>query len=282
MANDSADSVKSGFTLAMIPMLDGADDWLDFADGIETFLIMNNLYDYLESYRDKPQGNNAASREWLRKHRFAISALKARSNYNGKKMITGIESYHEAYTKLEKNYKPQGDGTFRELSDKFFTVTLSDYKSVDEYTKTIKKLTNQLAALGVTIPEPLVILRYLQGLGSAYSTFYTSFTTTNQILPGEGSEENEGVSFDFIALKTRSHEKTLAQQDSATALAATSTVNTVNSIEAALVANSNTRTIDVPYCTHCNKLYHTKDKCFVLYPTLITDIFEHPAPRASH
>jgi hypothetical protein len=45
-----------------------------------------------------------------------------------------------------------------------------------------------------------VILRYLQGLGSAYSIFYTSFTTNNQILLGDDGGE---VDFDFVALKAK-------------------------------------------------------------------------------
>ena len=92
-------------------------------------------------------------------------------------MIGDLDSYQDAYEILERNYKPQGDGTFQDLSDRFFMIMLADYKNVEDYTKAIKKLSNQVAKLGVTIPESLVILRYLQGLGSAYSVFYTSFTT---------------------------------------------------------------------------------------------------------
>jgi hypothetical protein len=94
-------------------------------------------------------------------------------------------------------------------------ISLADYKNVEDYTKAIKKLSNQLAKLGVTIPEPLVILRYLQGLGSAYSA---SFTTNNQILPDKDDEP--GITFDFVALKTKGYEKTLVQEDASTALVA--------------------------------------------------------------
>ena len=260
---------KGGYTLAMVPFLDGADDWLDFSDGIETFLIMNNQLDWLDSHPNKPS-SSSQEKEWRRRHRYAIYAIRARSNYNAKQMINGIESYHDAYKELEKNYKPQGDGTFRDLSDRFFTITLADYKNVEEYTKAVKKLINQLVKLGVTIPEPLVILRYLQGLGSAYSVFYTSFTTNNQILPGGGDGEESGVAFDFVSLKTKGYEKTLAQEDTRTALTATMTtpplVTTAN--DTALAAGGDTRNIEVPWCTHCNKSYHTKDQCWRLYPYL--------------
>ena len=221
----------------MVPFLEGADNWLDFSDGIETFLIMGNQLDQLEDHKSTLVNPSA---EWKKKHKFTIYAMRARSNYNAKKMIDGITNY-TAYETLEKNYKPQGDGTFRDLSDRFFTISLADHKNVKEYTEAIKKLQNQLVQLGVTIPEPLVILRYLQGLGSAYSIFYTSFTTNNQILPD--NDENE-VNFDFIALKAKGHERTLAQEESAAALTASmaSTANT------ALIVTGDTRNTEVLYC----------------------------------
>ena len=180
MANAQAE-IKGGYGLAMVPFLDGADNWLDFSD----------------DHRDTPVNPSA---EWKKKHKFAIYAMRARSNYNAKQMIDGIINYYTAYETLEKNYKPQGDGTFRELSDRFFTISLADHKSIEDYTEAIKKLQNQLVQLGVIIPKPLVILRYLQGLGSAYSIFYTSFTTNNQILPDDDGGE---VNFDFVALNAK-------------------------------------------------------------------------------
>lgn len=259
---------KGGYTLAMVPFLDGADDWLDFSDGIETFLIMNNQLDWLDSHPNKPNGSSQ-EKEWKRRHKYAIYAIRARSNYNAKQMIYGIESYQDAFRELERNYKPQGDGTFRVLSDQFFATALAEYKNVEEYTKAVKRLANQLAKLGVTIPEPLVILRYLQGLGSAYSVFYTSFTTNNQILPGGEDDGESGVTFDFVALKTKGYEKTLAQEDISTALTATRTISSPTiANDTTPAAGGDTRNIEVPWCTHCSKSYHTKDQCWILHPHL--------------
>jgi len=250
--------IKGGYSLAMVPFLDGADNWLDFSDGIETFLIMGSQLDWLEDHRNTPAN---PSSEWKRKHKFAIYAMRARSNYNAKQMIDGMSNYYTAYETLEKNYKPQGDGTFRDFSDRFFTITLADYKNIEDYTEAIKKLQNQLVQLKVTIPEPLVILRYLQGLGSAYSIFYTSFTTNNQILPNDDGDE---VDFDFVALKAKGYERTLAQEESLAVLA----VSTASTAGTALAATGDTRSIEVPYCTHCHKSYHTKEKCWTLHPHL--------------
>lgn len=106
-----------------------------------------------------------------------------------------------------------------------------------------------------------MILRYLQSLGSAYSIFYTSFTTNNQILP---DDDGNKVDFDFVALKAKGHERTLAQKESL-AILAISTASTTNT---ALMATSDVKNVEIPYCTHYHKTYHTKEKCWTLHPHL--------------
>jgi hypothetical protein len=253
---------KGGYTLSMVPFLDGASDWLDFADGIETFLIMNDKLDWLDTHEDRPAGNGTPAKEWVKRHKFAVYAIRARCNYNAKQLISGISSYQDALHLLERNYRPQGDGTFREYSDTFFTITLADYKNVEEYTKAVKKLVNQMAKMGVVIPEPLVVIRYLQGLGSAYSVFYTTLTTNYQILP---SDNDNTIDFDAVALKTKGHEKTLQQQEQQES--AVANVAATQTIQTAMVSQD-TKQIEVPYCTHCNKPYHNVRKCYILHPEL--------------
>jgi hypothetical protein len=116
-----------------------------------------------------------------------------------------------------------------------------------------------MAKIRVVIPEPLVVIQYLQGLGSAYSVFYTTLTTNYQILP---SDNNNTIDFDTVALKTKGHKKTLQQQkqqESAVAnVAVTQTIQTA-------IVSQDTKQIKVPYCTHCNKLYHNIRKCYILH-----------------
>jgi hypothetical protein len=145
---------KGGYTLSMVPFLDGASDWLDFADGIETFLIMNDKLDWLETHKDRPAGNRTLAKEWVKRHKFAVYAMRARCNYNGKQLINGISSYQDALYLLKRNYRPQENRTFREYSDTFFIITLADYKNIKEYTKAVKKLVNQIAKIEVVIPKP--------------------------------------------------------------------------------------------------------------------------------
>jgi hypothetical protein len=67
-----------------------------------------------------------------------------------------------------------------------------------------------MAKIGVVIPKPLIVIRYLQRLGLVYSVFYTILTTNYQILP---SDNNNTIDFDAVALKTKGYKKTLQQQE---------------------------------------------------------------------
>jgi hypothetical protein len=95
---------KGGYTLSMVPFLDGASDWLDFADGIETFLIINDKLDWLDTYEDRPAGNGTPAKEWVKRHKFAVYAIRARCNYNAKQLISGISLYQDALYLLKRNY----------------------------------------------------------------------------------------------------------------------------------------------------------------------------------
>ncbi|KFZ19887.1 hypothetical protein V501_00426 [Pseudogymnoascus sp. VKM F-4519 (FW-2642)] len=153
MANTQVE-IKGGYSPAMVPFLNGADDWLDFSDGIKTFLIMGNQLDWLEDHRNTPVNPSV---EWKKKHKFAIYAMRARSNYNAK------------------------------------------------------------ATSDSTIPaRPRILL-----------------------------DDNGGeVDFDFVALKAKGYERTLAQEESVTALTASTVLTTIRTTSIALTATGDTKNIE--------------------------------------
>jgi hypothetical protein len=53
MANIQAE-IKGGYSLAIVPFLNRADNWLDFFNGIKTFLVIKSQLDWLKDYRDIP------------------------------------------------------------------------------------------------------------------------------------------------------------------------------------------------------------------------------------
>ena len=59
-------------SLAIVPFLDGADNWLDFFNGIKTFLVIGSQLDWLKDYKDMLVNPLA---KWTKKHKFAIYAI---------------------------------------------------------------------------------------------------------------------------------------------------------------------------------------------------------------
>ena len=80
MANAQAE-IKRGYSLAIVPFLNGADNQLNFFNGIKTFLVMGSQLNQLEDYRDILVNPLA---KWKKKYKFAIYAIRAQSNYNAK------------------------------------------------------------------------------------------------------------------------------------------------------------------------------------------------------
>jgi len=104
------------------------------------------------------------------------------------------------------------------------------------------------------LPEPFIVQKFLQGLGSGYEVFQTTFNQTHDIIPGDGDEA--AVTFNATSLAAINEERrTISEQNTSQILVATR-------------INGNKATIQVDYCRHCNKYYHTEEKCFVLHPEL--------------
>jgi hypothetical protein len=67
---------------------------------------MNDKLDWLETHEDRPAGNGVQAKEWAKRHKFAVYAMRARCNYNAKQLIAQINSYQEALAILKRNYQP--------------------------------------------------------------------------------------------------------------------------------------------------------------------------------
>lgn len=92
--NTLEQNTKTGYSLSLVPFLDGPDDWEDYRSGVQTYLVLNQQLEWLEDHEIKPNGA-AAEKEWKRKHRLAITAMRDRVNYNAKDLTEGFESYME-------------------------------------------------------------------------------------------------------------------------------------------------------------------------------------------
>ena len=72
MTNIQAE-IKGGYSLAIIPFLNKADNWLDFSNSIKTFLIIGSQLNWLKDHKNTPA---IPSTKWKKKHKFAIYTIK--------------------------------------------------------------------------------------------------------------------------------------------------------------------------------------------------------------
>ena len=72
MANVQA-KIKGGYSLAIIPFFNRADNQPDFFNSIKTFLVIESQLNWLKDYRDMPVNPSAKQKK---KYKFAIYAIK--------------------------------------------------------------------------------------------------------------------------------------------------------------------------------------------------------------
>jgi len=61
------------------------------------------------------------------------------------------------------------------------------------------------------LPEPFIVQKFLQGLGSGYEVFQTTFNQTHDIIPGDGDEA--AVTFNATSLAAINEERrTISEQ----------------------------------------------------------------------
>ena len=72
MANAQAE-IKRGYSLAIVPFLDKVDNWLDFSNGIKTFLVIGSQLNQLKDYKDTLVNPLV---KWKKKYKFIIYAIR--------------------------------------------------------------------------------------------------------------------------------------------------------------------------------------------------------------
>jgi hypothetical protein len=277
MAGDDS-RTKGGLPLSDVPKLESPEDWEDFHDGIMDYLVLNDHWRFLEKHLEEPERASYASdrthttalEDWQYRQQLALRAIGNRLGYNARAMVKGVKSAKACLDTLEASFKPRGDGMFNELSNRFFDLALQEYKDVAEYTRAFRKLENQLQSLNsyAVLPQSWIIQRYLKGLGPSYSVFQTTFMQTHRILPdidGKGA-----VTFNETSLAVLNEEKRITAQEDSQAHAM---------VAHSLGSSASADTINVPYCTHCKRAFHTEHQCHLKHPELKTQFEKERGSR---
>jgi hypothetical protein len=85
---------------------------------------------------------------------------------------------------LETDFKPKGKGLFNEIYNRWENVNLEDCKDVNDYCTQFDQIRTELSNLDPTCVflRPILVKKFLQGLGSAFSAWEMSFYQQHSII----------------------------------------------------------------------------------------------------
>ena len=90
--------------------------------------------------------------------------------------ISNFDNPTDAWNYLDRLYAPRGFSSEFILFKEFFGATLSSLGIVDNYLATIKRVSTNLKAKKLELPNKLIIAWTLHNLGPAYKAFVASIT----------------------------------------------------------------------------------------------------------
>lgn len=283
----SASSSSSASALDKVTKLETSVDWNDHKREIDNWLILRDMMDLIEEYPTIPHDGVAphnAGRtlitNWKKAQRQALAAIDNRLGERARDLKKGLTTYHTLYDVLEKNFKPQGDGHFGELSHQLMNISLSSFNSLEEMTSEFKLVQSKLANLSphAAIPNCWAIQWYLNALSSAYDTFKTSLSHAGNILPTDEDGLN-GLSFDTVILKAITEEKNIRFRDDKISL---SMVSYTPGVEIQKSYKETLASLPPPqpipgtldhvmaatkYCIFCKRLGHVELQCITKDPS---------------
>jgi len=244
----------SAYPLSKVTKLISQETWYSWTEDIKDWAIMNsNWIGFFESL-PRTADRTAA---WKEKRARICQAMKITCGFNARSLITTLDDPIAIHQRLEIQFKPKGSGHLANLLKQFDLLQLSEYKDVDEYSEKFRELAYKFVRLGVSWPEPILVYRFLSGLGSAYESFHSNFLQNNKLI----AEDNiPAVTLDAVMLSAQTEERSMNARRDTTGIA--------------LLAHGfgrpqgDTIVKTIDYCGHCERPHHTRTTCWKLHPNL--------------
>ena len=162
--------------------------------------------------------------------------------------IRNLLTPQEAWDGLKKLYSPKGFSSEFLIFKEFFDTTLvNSGNSAEEYINTITRLTDDLNARELKLPDKLIMAWVLNHLTPEYEGFVSNITQSYRI---------DGAKFDLQGLFSNllDESRRLSYKDA--------------DIPQVLAATGNDSAKSTMKCTHCKRKYHTIETCYKLHPEL--------------
>jgi hypothetical protein len=216
---DNENDRRMGFSIVNIPMLEEPSDWELWDRNSRTWILNNDV----DVVRPLPAARGIT---WDRKQLKAVGQLLSRCGkraYNiGAEEIT-VVSLKEI---LEPFYKEIEEGTFGEAFNEFNSLCLDECKDIPEYNTRFDNAYSKLCKFkDVTICRPLLVKKYLEGLGPGFDQWLSTFNQAHPLLT-EG--DVEGVTLKITMTAARVEEQKLTARTTSVAVLAKRNTPTQN------------------------------------------------------
>jgi hypothetical protein len=269
---------KSNISLSKIAKLKNSDGWKKWRTAIDEWLVDND-FDL-----DAPEVPEALGRNPLAEarveHRVAtkqykkdlaaynrkqlkgVNNIKSVCEDRGKNCIEHILTVEAAIDVLEEEFKPKGDASFQEIHIKWSNLTLMGCKDVDDYVDQFDDIYTELRSLksaNYSLPRIELVMKFIHGLGPAFSTWNQSFNISHSIV-----DEN-GISLSEVQGLVRVEEQRL-NRENITAMAAFRGTSNHGSRGAPQQSRKRERVDTGKWCWKCQSEFHDNETCFILHP----------------
>ena len=135
-------------------------------------------------------------------------------------MVKTITDLSRLLETPEANFKPKGEGIFNEIYNRWENINLEECKDVNDYCTQFDQICAEFAEIAeidstCVFPRPILVKKFLQGLGPAFSTWQMSFYQQHNIIG------DNGVTLCDAQSGARVEEQRLKSNNATTALLAT-------------------------------------------------------------
>ena len=187
--------------------------------------------------------------------------------------IEGVTKLDIALLRLKVLYRPSGSVQFQYKARRLDNLTLRDCKGVQDFSRQLREITNELAMLEdeCKMPVAFLVSKFLCGLGPEFSTWLTSFYSNHSLINVKadvalGTKAVRAVTFEEAVFGANEEEQRIkASKEDEKAFIARS----AGAPSSAAPASSSTAPASNRLtCSACGKFGHDDKVCFTTHPDL--------------
>lgn len=184
---DSTNEAAKG--LAHIKKLESKSDWQKWNEDIRNALLFAGFNDVLKRQPTRPEQRTGESNTryterveaWEDKQERALAAVRDRCGHNAKALVNASETIAQAFDAIKEQYQPSGAGGYDRLTAEFNGLNLTT--SVGQFGSELRRVWDLIKEIDpLALGESFVTQHFLNGLGSDYDAFKTSFAMQHSVV----------------------------------------------------------------------------------------------------